>query len=124
MSDLVKSNGASAGMAKRGGSRKKTVNVDPPKQPTTPELPAEGGMVEAAVLLADSEYMTAVQAYDSRDAENFQRLLTHVKASGRSKYNAVKAAVQDTYGLSERDIYSEGAIESENDWSDTALPGG
>ena len=122
MSDLVKS-GASNGMAKRGSGRKKTVNVGPPKVPPTPELPAEGGMVEAAVLLADSEYMTAMQAYDSRDAENFQRLLTHVKASGRSKYNAVKAAVQDTYGLSERDIYSEGSIESEDDWNNTALLG-
>lgn len=122
MSDLVKSNGVS-GMSKRGSGRKKTVNVDPPKDPQV-TVETEGGPEDAAILLADAQHMRSIDAFNRRTDENFQRLLNHVSASGRRQYQAVAAAVKDTYGLTERDIYSEGAIEPEyDDCNETALPG-
>lgn len=66
-----------------------------------------GDLVRDAVVLADSEYVTAIQAYDVRRAENTERFFAHVRNRQSQTSQAVTSHIQEAYGLTLADIYGE-----------------
>jgi hypothetical protein len=101
MSELVKTQ-------QNKPAKKRTPKALPTEVAEVPEIQSEEGTLsDVAIMAADAEFATAVQAYDNRYAENLKRFGLHVRNRQKQVVSGFKEQIQKSYGIDEAAIYGD-----------------